>query len=142
MSTFPTANDIKQSRFMTKDDVGEDGCICTIERFEKVNAAPSGEDPDYKWSMHVTGTDVTGQPLKPLILNSTNWAAIERGYGKDASQWVGKRIKTYNDPNVSYAGRLTGGVRVRVPSGTVAPGRTPRSEDDINRDLDDAQPPF
>ncbi len=136
MSQFPTANDISQSKYMKKEDVGEDGCVCTIVSFEKANVGKE-DDPEYKWTMHVAGEDVEGKPLKPLVINPTNWSAIERAYGRDASQWVGKKIVAYNDPNVSYAGKFTGGIRVRIARTGTAAAR-PKGDEDVNRALNAA----
>lgn len=68
-----------------------------------------------------------GDTLKALVMNQTNWQIIEASYGDESDNWRGKQIELYIDPNVMYAGKRTGGVRVRIPaSPTVAaqPGWT------------------
>lgn len=59
--------------------------------------------------------------IKPLILNSGNWATIEAAYGEDSDNWIGKEIEVYVDPNVMYGKKKVGGVRVRIPSGAGSP---------------------
>lgn len=54
---------------------------------------------------------------KPFIVKPTNWNTIEESYGPDSDSWIGKPLELYVDPNVMYAGKKIGGVRVRIPSG-------------------------
>ena len=53
---------------------------------------------------------------KPMVLNGGNWDLLEAAYGEDSDSWRGKPIELYVDPNVMYAGRRTGGIRVRIAS--------------------------
>ena len=41
---------------------------------------------------------------------------LAAGWGTDSSQWVGKHAQIYCDPNVIYAGKPVGGVRIRAMS--------------------------
>lgn len=50
---------------------------------------------------------------KGLILNNTNWDAIEAAYGEDSDDWTGQRIEVYYDPSIQFGGKKVGGVRVR-----------------------------
>ena len=120
-SQFPTSSDIKDSKFVRKEDVTESGNVCTIRAFERVNVAMEDQPPEYKWTMHVDGSDVQGGPLKPLVLNNTNWGICERAFGPDSQRWVGKRIKLFHDQNVSFGGKLVGGVRIKTPPRDAAP---------------------
>lgn len=52
---------------------------------------------------------------KPLILNKGNATAICELYGDDPDGWAGKTMEVYNDPSVMYAGKKTGGIRLRAP---------------------------
>lgn len=55
--------------------------------------------------------------IKPLPLNHTNLQAIVAIYGTDTEAWEGKPIEIYVDPTVTDSrGRVTGGVRVRIPT--------------------------
>ena len=51
---------------------------------------------------------------KPMVLNGGNWDLLEAAYGEDSDGWRGKPVELYVDPNVMYAGRRTGGIRVRI----------------------------
>lgn len=102
-------SELKSSKFLKKDDVGN-GVLVTIAGVEQVNVAKEGAPEELKWCMHFNELD------KPLVLNSTNGQIIEQITGKDDSDdWTGAKIVLYNDPNVSFGGKLTGGIRVRAP---------------------------
>ena len=110
--------DLKQSKFLKKEDVGP-GTLVTISGLTQENVAKEGADPDMKTVLHFN------QLEKPMVLNSTNGQAIARITGKQNDierEWIGAHVVLYNDPNVSYAGRITGGIRVRAPkAGAVLP---------------------
>ena len=116
MSQFPTSSDIKDSKFLRKEDVSDSGNVCVIAGFEQVNVAMEDQPAEMKWTMRLDGVNIAGAPLKPLVLNNTNWGICERAFGPDSKQWVGRRIKVFHDPNVSFGGKLVGGVRIRTPS--------------------------
>src|SRR5262245_10349183 len=66
---------------------------------------------DLKWVLHFRG----GQQ-KPLILNQTNWDAIELLTGcQDTNDWAGHEIALRAEP-VSFKGKTTLGVRVKSAS--------------------------
>ena len=110
-------SDIVTSKYLSKEDCGEEGIILTIDRveWEKVGENQSGKD-EHKAVAHFR------EDVKPLILNVTNFEAITEGLGiEDSDDWGGQRIKAYNDPNVSFAGKRTGGIRVRTPKKSAPP---------------------
>ena len=51
---------------------------------------------------------------KPLILNTVNRNILIDGLGKNPAGWRGAGIGVFVDPNVSFGGKQTGGVRLRV----------------------------
>lgn len=51
---------------------------------------------------------------KGLVLNKTNGDTIAQVYGEDSDAWIGQTIVLYFDPNVTYAGKRTGGIRVSL----------------------------
>lgn len=50
-----------------------------------------------------------GKPFKPAKSVRRVLAAV---WGTDASQWAGRRMTIYCDPDVKYAGKSVGGLRV------------------------------
>jgi hypothetical protein len=101
-------------KYLKKDDCIPD-LLLTIRGFEEENVAPqdSGKD-DMKWVMYFEETD------KGLVMNSTNLqlAAIALN-SQDTDDWIGQKIVAFNDPAVQYAGKITGGVRLRPPRKSV-----------------------
>ena len=101
--------DMRESKFLKKEDVGA-GILLTITGIEQRNVAMEGEKPELKWTMTFAESE------KPLVVNSTNLQLCEHIFGSDETDdWTGKKLVLYTDPNVSYAGKLVGGIRVRAP---------------------------
>lgn len=106
---------MKESKFLTKDDVTPP-VLVTMGQVEKVNVALAGADPEYRWALYFDELD------KPLILNQTNINLINAvTVTDDTDNWVGKKVVLYNDPTISYAGKVTGGIRVRGNDAVQAP---------------------
>ena len=138
---MPRIHEMIESKFMKKEDAG-DGILVTIAGVEKRDVGTEAE-PEQKWVLLLDGH-------KPLVLNSTNLALLEKGLGSDDSDdWIGKAVVLFNDENVSFGGKLTGGIRVDVnrtkrhhakleksPVGSRAPTRAP-----AHFDMGD-EPPF
>lgn len=81
----------------------------TVEALiEDVRIETMPGDSDEKPVMYFANGD-----LKPMILNATNWEIIESVLGEESDRWRGQPIELYVDPNVMYAGKRTGGIRVR-----------------------------
>lgn len=140
-------NDLKSSKFLTKYDV-EPPVLVTIKSYEEKNVAMESQAPEKKWTLMFEELE------KPLVLNSTNGQLIAAIVGSDeADEWVGKKVVLYNDKTVSYAGKITGGIRIRaakvasqdsdsepnpsIPQGRpnpdyVSDGPPPPKEDDID----------
>ena len=127
-------NQLKESKFLKKEDCGK-GILVTIKGVTQENIAKEGVEPEYKWVLHFDETE------KPMVLNSTNGQLIAAILKSDESDdWTGHKIVLYHDPNVSFGGKLIGGIRVRAPRGqaniTPASQRKPApppppAEDDV-----------
>lgn len=103
-------NDLKSSKFLKKEDVGE-GALVTIKSVHLENVAKEGAEPEMKWCLTFNEFD------KPMVLNSTNGQLIGKITGIEdeiEKGWVGKEVVLYNDPTVSFAGKVMGGIRVRA----------------------------
>ena len=105
---------LKESKFLKRSDVG-DGVLVTIRNLIQENVAKEGTEEDMKWAIHFEELD------KPLILNSTNAQIIAQIVkSEETDDWTGKQVVLYDDPSVSYGGKLVGGIRVRAPRGQAA----------------------
>lgn len=103
---MPRIHEMIDSKFLKKEDAG-DGILVTIKGVEKRDVGTESE-PEQKWVLML-------EECKPLVLNATNLALLEKALGSDDSDdWDGKKVVLFNDENVSFGGKLTGGVRVDV----------------------------
>lgn len=111
---MPSVSDLKQSKFLTRHDCGR-GILVTIRGYEQTNVAKEGAGEELKYALSFNEVE------KPLILNSTNGQIIASiTKSDDFDGWIGKQVVLYDDPNISFAGKLTGGIRVRAPRVPVA----------------------
>lgn len=103
---MPRIHEMVDSKFLKKEDVA-DGKLVTIKGVEKRDVGTEAE-PEQKWVLLLN-------ECKPLVLNSTNLALLEKALGSDdTDDWIGQAVVLFNDENVSFGGKLTGGVRVDV----------------------------
>lgn len=112
---MPDISEMRHSSFVTKADLGPNGSVFTITGCEQVNVAKDGAPPEMKWALNLQEID------KPFIINSTNQQIIAQFTGSTKTEnWNGKRVVLYFDPNVSFGGKLVGGIRARAPRGPAA----------------------
>lgn len=117
---MPHINQVKDSKFLTKEDCGQ-GILVTIKDCKQENTAMQGQPPELKWCLYFHEMDGQGQPLKPMVLNTTNATLIAAFLRSEFTEhWVGHKIVLYNDPAISFGGKLTGGIRARAPRGQAA----------------------
>jgi len=130
---MPKVSEMRESKFLKQGDVGA-GSLMTVRGVNPHNVAKEGAEPENKWCLEFEESD------KPLVLNSINIQLCEKVFGSDdTDNWVGKRIVLYTDPNVSYQGKVTGGIRVRAPKvanqAKPAPKPTlPTADEDMDAD--------
>lgn len=106
---------LKQSKFLTRHDVGK-GILVTIKGdVYQENVAKEGAPEELRWCLDFDEVE------KPFVLNSTNGQLIAQITGsEDSERWNGHKIVLYDDPSVSFGGKLVGGIRVRAPRGAAA----------------------
>lgn len=128
---MPNVNDLKSSKFLTKNDV-EPAVMVTIKSYEEMNVAMENQAPENKWVLRFRELE------KPLVLNMTNGQLIAAITGSEEfDHWIGKKVVLYNDKAVMFAGRLTGGIRVKASQGGqpnpdwVGENPAPSTDDDI-----------
>lgn len=103
-----------ESKFLKKEDVG-DGVLATITGCDQQNVAMQGAEPELKWCLHFAELD------KPMVLNSTNIQLCKAILlSDDTDDWINRKIVLYTDPNVSFGGKLIGGIRIRAVKGKAA----------------------
>ena len=113
--------ELKESKFLRKEDAGS-GILVTIREVHQANVAKEGAPEEMRWVMSFDETD------KPLVLNSTNGQILAQITGSpESDDWTGTQVVLYHDPNVSFGGKLVGGIRIRAPRkpGVPVTGRRP-----------------
>jgi len=124
---------LKESKFLKRTDVGS-GILATIKTLTQENVAKEGAEPELKWCLHFEESE------KPLVLNSTNAQVIAKVTGhEDTDDWPGSVIVLYDDPNVSFGGKLVGGIRVRAPR---TAGSAPKTQAVAAFKAEDSDVPF
>lgn len=106
--------EMKESKFLKKEEVGR-GVLLTIREIHKENVAGENQAPDEKFIIYFN------EAKKGMVLNWTNIQLIAQAIGsEETDDWIGKQIVLYEDPNVSFGGKLTGGIRCRAPKQAVS----------------------
>jgi hypothetical protein len=114
-------NDLRQSKYLKKEEFDTPATV-TISGVHQENVAKEGAEEELRWIMTFAELD------KGLVLNTTNGQLIERITGqRESEDWIGKKIVLYHEPNVTFGGKLLGGIRVRAPK---APKSLPHNGDD------------
>jgi hypothetical protein len=104
---MPKVSDLGESKYLKQEDIGE-GKLVTISKYELKDVSKDNDPTTEKYVLHFEELE------KPLVLNKTNGQAIQRATDSDDfDDWIGKEIVLYVDPNVTFAGEVVGGIRVR-----------------------------
>ena len=98
-----------ESKFLKKDDVpSPQGADLTIE------ALGSAEMDDDGSKVNKVVIHWTNKQYKPMVLNKTNKELLKHFTGAETvGQLIGVVVNVYNDPTVSFGGKMTGGLRIR-----------------------------
>ena len=119
---MPKVSDMIVSKFLRKEDFDEDR-VMTIKGV-KLEDMP-GDAGDQKWVLYFR------EEAKGMALNVTTIRVLEKAFGDDSDRWIGNRVKVYVDPNVSFGGKIVGGLRLMPPKqGPKAPPPTPAPAED------------
>jgi len=98
-----------ESKYLKQGDIEEETEV-TIIKIGQLNVAREDEQPEMKWAVRFE------ELKKPMILNSTNIQLLAKACGsEDTDDWIGKKVVIFADPNVSFGGKLVGGLRVKLP---------------------------
>lgn len=124
---------LKESKFLKKEDCGS-GILVTIKSCHEENVAKEGAPPEMKWCLYFHEQD------KPMVLNSTNGQIIASIVGSEETEhWANEKIVLYHDPNITFGGKLVGGIRARAPRNQ-PPKTQPKAQtaqDQVQPDADD-----
>jgi len=103
-------NQTREGKFLKKEDCGK-GILVTIKDSDYVNVAKAGEPEQMKLVVRF-------EECKPLVTNQTNAQIIAViAQSEETDDWPGTKVVLFHDPNISYAVKVTGGIRARAPKG-------------------------
>lgn len=106
-------NELSQSNYLKKEDCMPPLTV-TISGLTNENMAKDGQPEEKKYVLQFM------EAIKPMVLNITNGQLIALVTGsEETDDWIGKKITLYNDPSISFGGKLTGGIRVQIPQAQV-----------------------
>lgn len=119
--------ELKKSKYLKKEDCEPPLQLTMNEvRLEDVGA-DGGQD-----ERHVLYFQ---EEEKGMVLNSTNGQLIADITGsEESSEWAGKKIELYHERNVFFAGKRTGGIRVRE----ITQSRPPQTKPHRNVEMSEA----
>ncbi len=98
------------SKYLKADDVNEPKLL-TVERVDEEDV--NGES---KFVVYFTECE------PGIVLGKTTLEQLIEVFGgnDETEDWIGCAVVAYNDKNVSYQGRKTGGIRFRRPKNPIA----------------------
>lgn len=117
---MPKVKDMIVSKFLRKEDFDEDR-VMTVKDC-KLEDMP-GDSGDQKWVLYFR------EEAKGMALNITSIRVLEQAFGDDTDHWIGNKVKVYVDPNVSFQGKVVGGLRLMPPRKKAAPPPPPPADD-------------
>ena len=106
---------VGNAKYLKKEDIPSpvDTSILWIKEEE---VTTPGKGTDTKVVLYFDGLK------KGLVLNATNAETLLEITGTDDyEQWVDLPVQLYVDPDVTYGGKKTGGIRIRKPEPPSAP---------------------
>ena len=102
-------DNITESKYLAKSDVTP-AVTLTISGITVENLAKDNEPAENKWIVHFS------ENYKPMVLNKTNAELIAHVTGsRETDGWTGSKVTLFNDPSISFGGKLTGGIRIQLP---------------------------
>ncbi len=119
----PTENDLDLaygSKYLGTSDLGSRRIRTRIQKVRKEELTEKDGRKRQKFVVYFDTLD------KPLVLNSTNKDRLVEKLGRVPANWKGASVGLYVDPDVAFAGKKTGGIRLTVFEPAKAPKPTPK----------------
>lgn len=118
-------SDMIPSKFLKKSDFDEDQVV-TIKGLKLEDV---GNEGDQRWVLYFS------ELHKGMVLNVTSIRVLEAAFGDESDFWIGKRVKVYVDPNVSFGGKVVGGLRLMPPKNAKAANGGPHPNAPVGAEL-------
>lgn len=120
---MPKVSEMIVSKFLKKEDFDEDR-VMTIKGV-KLEDMP-GDQGQQKWVVYFR------EEPKGLAMSVTTIRVLEQAFGSDSDMWIGNKVMVYVDPNVTFGGKIVGGLRLRTPKGKAAPKPAPPPKEETS----------
>ena len=99
----------RNTKFIQKSDV-ERGALVTIDKVTEENVAPDSQAEEIKYVINFK------EAYKPWAPGVETLETISHIAGTgNVDEWSGTKLVLFVDQNVSFQGRITGGIRCRAP---------------------------
>ena len=116
---MPKLSEMLPSKFLKQADFPQPALVY-LSHISKEKVNQDNEPDEYKYVGHFREHE------KPLVLNTTNLNALSLIFNsEDSDDWKGECV-IYCDPNVSFGGKLVGGLRLRKAKNQAARGVEPQ----------------
>jgi hypothetical protein len=102
---MPSTSEMIVSKFLRKEDVGDDDIAVTIKAVSLEDMP--GDSGDKRWVLHFR------ELPKGMVMNSSTIKVCEKAFGTHTDNWTGGKVSLYVDPNVQFKGQVVGGLRLR-----------------------------
>ena len=103
-------HELSGSRYTKKEDVPHAMVVTIVDVYKESFESP-GEKPKDKPVIKVA------ELSKPIVTAPSNLDDIHVALGTtggcDTSEWLGRKLVLWNDPNVMFQGKRTGGLRFK-----------------------------
>jgi len=113
------ANKAFPSKYLKSSDVKDRPIVATISHLAQ-EIVGQGQDAKEKYVLYF-------EESKPMVLNRTNWDALEEAFG-DSDDWPGHKAKI-KCARTQFQGKATDGIRVEA----IVP--KPPLKDDLNNEI-------
>jgi hypothetical protein len=85
------------------------GVEVTVGKIEKLEVKRPGGKGEMKWVLHFS--EIPGFPM--VLGAKTNRKMLMAKLGDNSSEWSGKKIFIYRDPDVRFGPKVVGGIRIK-----------------------------
>jgi hypothetical protein len=96
------------SRFLSVTDIGTRKIRTKIVKVRKEEMQGNDGKKRVRFVVFLEGID------KPLVLNATNKDHLVGKFGRVPAKWIGGSIGVFVDPDVPFAGKRVGGLRLKA----------------------------
>lgn len=110
-----TIDSVRKTNYLTRGDVDPE-VIVTVSEVADEEMSTANGNKETKAVVYFKELE------KGLVLNWTNAQLIANFLGsRNMDDWPGGQVTLYDDPTISFAGKVTGGIRVKAAPKSAPP---------------------